>query len=156
VLIFEQVGIGRRSKCQRLAGELRLIARDLCLEVRDLQLILAHIRIGERLVQGREQLAGFHLVAFAHVDALDQRRVERLKHGQQFILGDNLTLRTGDHAIDVRQETDRNQNCDQAGQGKYGYPRNERLARFADGVGFRLKAPDDRERGGLKRQGLDS
>ena len=100
---------------------------DLRIETLDLLTQLTDVGGGEGWVERRQQLPRLHNLALAHVDGLDDRGVERLKHSWRFD-GDNLAGGAGDHAIDARHADPQRRHQEERGERKHRGARSQRFA----------------------------
>ena len=104
LLQFAVAGHRRIRACRRLErplGEFRLGARDLRVEASKLQVEGRNIGGGKGRVERRQDVAGLDPLSLAHLERLDDRRIERLDDDRRLHRND-LTL-AGDHAIELSE-----------------------------------------------------
>ena len=118
-----------------------LFARDLRVQAVDLLPQLMDVGHSEGRVKRREQSVLFDHLALAHVDALDNRRIERLKH-QRRIDGNDLPAGARNDPIDARdRQYHRERETGHAEDENRGADA-QRLFRVTDRVDLRLELPD--------------
>ena len=95
--------IGVRRRLVGPLGEFGLAPRDLCVVCGDLHLQRADIGGGKGRVERRQHVASPDPLAFADIQRLDQRRVERLQHACRFRRHD-MRRDAADDAIEPRHQ----------------------------------------------------
>src|ERR1700719_1784864 len=140
--ILRQLGIGLLRNDQWMLVELRLVAGDLRLKAGNLLAQLLDICGSESRVEGRQKLSLSNLVSLTYIEASDNRRIERLKDIDR-LSGYDLSADTRYDPVESRQDHDDQHAQQESSKRQHGDPRPARLRRFANGMRFRLKLPDD-------------
>ncbi len=134
-----RIGSGRRR--EGLAGQLRLAACDLRVETGHLHFERGDVGGGEGRVEGSQHLAGLDPLALVHIDAFDDRRIERLNDDRP--LGRDDHAAAGDHPVELGEDREQDQ-ADQEHRHKGDRDADaSRFRGFEDLPGFRLEQPDD-------------
>ncbi len=145
LVVVRLVGIAGVGKMRRHSLQLRLIPDDLRGEARRLLLELRDVGAGKCRIQSRENVPLGDAVAFVDIDALHDRRVERLMDGWTRCR-DDLARHAGDNPIEFGKNRNQAQGDEHRGDGVQGHPRRNRIGRLAETGNLRLELTNDFQR----------
>ena len=145
--ILQHGRIGPARRREGLAGKLRLAARDLRVETGHLHFERGDIGGGEGRIEGSQHLDRLDPLPLVHIDAFDDRWIERLNDDRR--LGRDDHAGAGDHPVELGEDREQDQ-ADQEHRHKGDRDADRhRFRGFEDLPGFRLEQPDDLVRRGF-------